>query len=124
MHKDDTPRGRSKFVILFVELHHHIRHINILPTGIIAGNLEDDILLMRWDWLFADVLHELRHPTKKSGSAGTFPDQNRPKRQDSLHGETIFVLRRWREAEIEQTDTTRDHRDGEAFLLKVVNELS
>ena len=124
MYRDDTPGGRSKLVILFVQCDHHIRHINILPTGIIASNLEDDILLMRWDLLLADVLHELRHPTEKSGSAATFINKNTPKRQDSLHGKTIFVLRRWREAEIEQTDTTRDHRDGEALLLEFVNELS
>lgn len=50
MHKDH----------LFPKLDHHERHIDVLFGRILAGNLEDEILLVRRDGLLADVLNELR----------------------------------------------------------------
>jgi hypothetical protein len=44
---------------LLIQLQHHIRDLHVLPTLIIAGDLEDDILLVLWDLLLADGLYEL-----------------------------------------------------------------
>jgi hypothetical protein len=48
-------------ITLFCEFDHHIRNLHVLFGLILGGHLEDDVLLVFWNWLFADVLHKLAH---------------------------------------------------------------
>lgn len=47
---------------LLVQLEHHVRNLDILFGLILGRDLENDVLLVIWDLLLADVLDELRHP--------------------------------------------------------------
>jgi hypothetical protein len=44
---------------LLVQLQHHVGNFHVLAALIVAGDLEDDILLVLWDLLLADGLYEL-----------------------------------------------------------------
>lgn len=45
-----------------LQLDHHIRYLDILLFLVLGCDLEDDVLLMVWYRLLADVLNELAHP--------------------------------------------------------------
>jgi hypothetical protein len=45
-----------------LQLDHDVRDLNILLILVLRGNLEDDVLLMLWDWLLTDMLNKLAHP--------------------------------------------------------------
>ena len=45
-----------------LQLDHNVRNLDILLLRILGSDLEDDVLLVVWDRLLADVLDELAHP--------------------------------------------------------------
>ena len=56
---------RYATLISLPQLHHHIRDLNILFRRVLCCDFKDDILLVVWDRLLADVFDEFTHPTAR-----------------------------------------------------------
>lgn len=57
--------NRAKTYLLLVQLHHHIRYLDIFLRLILRSNLENNILLVTGNWLSADMFNQLTHPEVK-----------------------------------------------------------
>jgi hypothetical protein len=49
-------------VDLFTKLHHHIWHLNIFFSGVLCGDLENEVLRVGGDFLPADRGDEIAQP--------------------------------------------------------------
>ena len=54
-----TFQGTLPARALLIQLQHHVGNLDVLLVHVFAGDFENDVLLVLWDLLLGDVLHQL-----------------------------------------------------------------